>query len=447
MRYHAAALTCFALLACLCPLVFAEQWPQWRGPLMNGSTTEPNLPAAWDKDKDALWVTDLPGPGSATPIVWDDYVFVTASEKTSSQVLAIAIDAKTGKQRWRAVLGPDRKAGGNNSMASPSPVTDGKLVWYLTGSGRLTAFTMDGSTVWKRDLAQEYGQFEFNFGYSSSPLLTKGKLYVLVLQNDKPNRYGMNVDRKEPLESYLLAVDPATGKTLWKHVRDTNAQEQSRESYVTPYPYEWQGRSEIILAGGECVTGHDPDTGTELWRWWFEPQDNQTLQHNVPTPVADDGLIFVIRPEHRPLFALRAGGSDTLDASSVAWTFETNRCWITTPAVYQDRLYVLQEMEKTLICFEPKTGKILWQHELPTKSGFEASPLAADGRIYCISLSGEVVILKAGDEYKLLASIDMDDTLCRSSIAAAAGKLYIRTGSRLYCIANQNAHGLTTDNG
>ncbi|MCE5185338.1 MAG: PQQ-binding-like beta-propeller repeat protein [Planctomycetaceae bacterium] len=431
---HGLVLVCCILVALSFEIAAAEQWPQWRGPLMDGSTTEHGLPSDWDKDKDALWVMDLPGPGSATPIVWDDYVFVTASDKESKQVLAIAVDGKTGTLRWKTALGPDRKAGGNNSMASPSPVTDGKFVWYLTGTGQLTALTFDGQTLWNRNLAAEYGQFEFNFGYSSSPLLFDGRLYVLVLQNDKPNRYGMNVDRTKPLESYLLAVDPAAGKTLWKHVRDTNAQEQSRESYVTPYPYEWQGRKEIILAGGECVTGHDPAGGAELWRWWFTPQDGQTLQHNVPTPVAHEGLIFVIRPEHRPLFALRAGGAGRLDASSVAWTFEANRCWITTPAVYRNRLYVLQENEKTLICFEPQTGRIVWQHELPVKTSFEASPLAADGKIYCISLAGEVVVLAAGDEYELLASIDMDDRLCRSSFSAAGGKLYIRTGSKLYCV-------------
>ena len=386
---------------------------------------------------DALWVTPLPGPGAATPIIQDDNVFITAADKKAKQVLAIAIDAKTGNLKWQAPLGPDRNTSGGNDMASPSPVTDGKHVWFMTGSGQLAAFTIDGKPVWQRDITKDYGQFEVNFGYSSSPLLYDGKLYIVALQNDKPNKYGMNVDRKEPLESYLLALDPATGKTLWKHVRDTDAQEQSREAYVTPYPYEWQGRREIILSGGECVTGHDPATGAELWRWWFTPADRETLQHNVPTPVATDGLIFAIRPEHRPLYAIRAGGKGTIGEESVAWTFQENRCWIATPLVYQNRLYVLQEMERTLICFEPKTGKILWQNELPAKGNFHASPTAADGKIYCITLDGTVVVLAAGDQYRPLGTINLDDTLCRSSIAPANGKLYIRTGSKLYCFGKK----------
>jgi outer membrane protein assembly factor BamB len=436
MRYVKTVLLCSLLMFCFTQAVMSENWPQWRGPQQDGSSPQTGLPENWDVN-DALWVTPLPGPGSATPIIQGDNVFVAAADKKAKQVVAIAIDGKTGKQRWLAVLGPDRKTPGGNDMASPSPVTDGRHAWFLTGSGQLAAFTADGKPVWQRDLTKEYGQFEVNFGYSSSPLLYDGKLYVVVLQNDKPNKYGMNVDRKEPLESYLLALDPATGKTLWKHNRDTDAQDQSREAYVTPYPYEWNGRREIILAGGECVTGHDPATGAELWRWWFTPADRQTLQHNVPTPVADEGMIFVVRSEHRPLFALRAGGKGTLDQASVAWTFQANRCWIATPLVYQNRLYVLQEMERTLICVEPKTGNILWQHELPAKGSFQASPTAADGKIYCISLDGEVVVLAAGDEYRALAVVNMNDTLCRSSIAAANGRLYIRTGSKLYCIGKQ----------
>jgi outer membrane protein assembly factor BamB len=433
MRHVKVFLLCSLNLFCFSQTAITADWPQWRGPQQNGSSPETGLPGVWDAN-DALWITPLPGPGAATPIIQGDYVFITAADKKTKQVIAIVIDGRTGKQRWQAALGSDRSAPQSNDMASPSPVTDGKFVWFMTGSGQLTAFTTDGKPVWQRDLAKDYGQFEVFYGYSSSPMLYDGRLYIVVLQNDKPNKYGMNVDRKEPLESYLLALDPATGKTLWKHNRDTDATEQSREAYVTPYPYQWQGRREIILAGGECVTGHDPNTGAELWRWWFTPADRQILQHNVPTPVAVDGLIFVIRSEHRPLFALRAGGKGTLGEASVAWTFEANRCWITVPVVYQNRLYVLQEMERTLICLEPKTGQILWQHELPAKGNFQASPIAADGKIYCISLDGEVVVLAAGDEYRPLGTINLNDTLCRSSIAAAGGRLYIRTGSKLYCI-------------
>jgi outer membrane protein assembly factor BamB len=436
MQYVKPVVLFIIIIFCISQSALCENWPQWRGPQQDGSSAETGLPETWDAN-DALWVTPLPGPGAATPIIQDDNVFITAADKKAKQVLAIAIDAKTGKTKWQATLGRDRNAAGGNDMASPTPVTDGKHVWFLTGNGQLAAFTIDGKPVWQRDITQDYGQFEVHFGYSSSPLLYDGKLYIVALQNDKPNKYGMNTDRKEALESYLLALDPATGKTLWKHVRDTDAREQSREAYVTPYPYEWQGRREIILAGGECVTGHDPATGAELWRWWFTPADRETLQHNVPTPVATDGLIFVIRAEHRPLFAIRAGGKGTVGEDSVAWTFQENRCWIATPLVYQNRLYVLQELEHAMVCLEPKTGKFLWQNELPAKGNFHASPTAADGKIYCITLDGTVVVLAAGDQYRPLSTINLNDTLCRSSIAPANGKLYIRTGSKLYCFAKK----------
>jgi outer membrane protein assembly factor BamB len=436
MRYVKAYLLCSLILFCFSQTAISENWPQWRGPGQDGSSPQTGLPEIRDVN-DALWTTDLPGTGTSTPIVWDSQVFITAADKPSKTVVGLALDTITGKILWQVPLGDNRTVFGIYDMTAPSPVTDGKHVWFMTGSGQLAAFTMAGKPVWQRDLAKDYGQIEIVFGYTSSPLLYDGKLYIAVLQNDKPNTYGMNVDRKEPLESYLLALDPATGKTLWKQNRDTDAEGESREAYVTPYPYQWQGRKEIILAGGECVTGHDSNTGVELWRWWFTPADRKTYQHNVPTPIAADGLIFVIRSEHRPLFALRPEGKGTLGEKTVAWTFEANRCWIATPVLYQDRLYVLHEQEKAMVCIEPKTGRIIWQHDLPVKEVFQATPTAADGKIYCISMNGEVVVLAAGDEYKLVSTMNFGEKFCRSAIVPAAGKLYIRAGSKLRCFGKR----------
>jgi outer membrane protein assembly factor BamB len=433
MQYVKTFLLCSLTLFCFSQTALTADWPQWRGPQQNGSSPQTSLPEIKDPN-DAVWVTSLPGGGISTPIVWDSYVFTTAADKTSKMVVAIALDAGSGRILWKADLGDNRIRNGYDMTAS-SPVTDGKYVWFMTGDGQIAAFTTAGKPVWQRDLAKEYGQFEIIFGYTSSPLLYDGKLYLAVLQNEKPGMYGMNVNRKEPLESYLLALDPATGKTLWKQNRDTDALDQSREAYVTPYLYQWQGRREIILAGGECVTGHDPGTGAELWRWWFTPADRKIYQHNIPTPVAADGLIFVIRPEHRPLFALRPEGKGTLGEKIVAWTSEANRCWIATPVLYQDRLYVLHEQEKAMVCIEPKTGRVVWQHNLPVKEIFQATPTAADGKIYCITVNGELVVLAAGDEYKLVSAVRFNEKFCRSAIVPAEGKLYIRAGAKLYCFA------------
>ena len=422
------------LTAGMATSVLAENWLQWRGPESNGSTSETNLPSEFSPSNHVVWSAPLPGPSGSTPVVTSDRVFLVAADKAAKQVLGLGLDGATGRELWRRPLGANRGAPGDNDMGSPSPVTDGERVWFLTGNGALKAFTKDGQPMWQRDLAKDYGSFVINFGYSSSPLLYDGKLYVLALQNSNPNKGGLNPGRTNELESYLLALDPATGSTLWKHDRVTDATDQSREAYNTPYPMVWKGRREIVLSGGECVTGHDPESGAELWRWWFTPTDRQTLQHVVPTPVADDGLIFVIRPEHRALFALRAGGVGTLTNDAVAWVCQTNQSWIASPLIYQSRLYVLQEEQHAMVCFEPKTGRVLWSHALPVKARFQASPMGADGKIYLYSMEGDVVVLAAGDEYRELACNHFDGSTSRSVIVAAGGRLFVREPKALYCV-------------
>ncbi len=398
-------------------------WAQWRGPAFNGSTAETNLPTAWNATNQVVWKTALPGPSAATPVVSGGWVFLLAADEQSKEVSALGVDASNGKILWRESLGADQKISGSYDLASPSPVTDGTNVWFLAGNGRLKAFTRAGRALWQRDLSADYGEFAANFGYCSSPLLYAGRLYVQALHKNG---------------SYFLALDPASGKTLWKQERPTDATEQSRESYATPYPFERPGHREILLVGGECLTGHDPVTGQELWRWWFTPEDRQKLQHNVPTPVGCGDLVYVIRPEHRPLYAVRAGGTGKLGTEALAWIWPTNRSWIATPLVYQNRLYVMQEQERELACLEPQTGRVIWQHKLGVNAQLQASPLGADGKIFCVSLSGEVVILAAGDEYREVARTRFaDDGQCRSTLVADHGQIYLRTGKNLYCFGGK----------
>ena len=425
-----------AVLLSLATSAAAENWPQWRGPFFNGTTTETGLPVEFSTASHLAWSSPLPGPSGATPVVWGDRIFLVAVDKAAREVLALGVDAGTGRELWRHTLCQDRDMAGDNDMGSPSPVTDGDRVWFLTGTGALAAFTKDGKELWRRDLGKDYGTFVIFFGYSSSPLLFDGKLYVLALQNENPHKDDLNPGMTGPLDSYLLALDPGTGATLWKHVRATDATDQSREAYNTPYPLVWNGRREIVLSGGECATGHDPATGAELWRWWFTPADRGIKQHVVPTPVSDAGMIYVVRAEHRSLYALRAGGTGTLTNDQMAWSYPENKSWITSPLIYNGRLYVLQEEERTLVCLDPKAGRVIWEHKLPNHAPLQSSITGADGKIYLCSLSGEVIVLAAGDEYRELAVNRLEESKCRSSIVAAGGKLYVRGGKKLYCFSN-----------
>ncbi len=434
---RAFGLSLFWIAVCLGP-ARAENWPQWRGPFSNGSTTEPGLPSSWDvKEKtNVAWVAPMPGPGAATPIVWGDRVFVSSVDRETKDLLALRLDGATGKVLWQKAVGRDRKApvGGNN-MACPSPVTDGKTVWFYYGTGQLIAFDLDGKDLWSRELEKDYGEFVVKYGYSSSPLLYKGRLYVLVMQNASAQKYNRTHDkRSEPLESFLLALDPATGKTLWKHVRPTTATDESVETYLSPIPYEGSGRAEIIIPGGECVTGHDAETGAELWRWWYQPADRQVWQRTVNSATPGDGLIYAVRPKNRSVYAIKGGGKGELGAGDLAWRLDQTVPDVLTPLLYQGRLYVANDGSRVMACLDAKTGKKLWEHSLEMKGVLRASFTAGDGKVYVISQNGEVAVLAAGDEFKVLSRIQMGEGPCQASIAIAGGRLFIRTAKSLYCI-------------
>ncbi len=416
----------------------AENWPQWRGPAFNGSSTETGLPAAWDiaTKSNVAWVAPLPGPSAATPIVWGDRVFVSSVDAETRELVALCLDATSGTRLWRKAVGKDRKApvGGNN-MACPSPVTDGKTAWFYYGTGTLVALDSGGKELWARELEKDYGEFVVKYGYSSSPLLFKGKLYVLVMQNASAQKYNRAHDKRaEPLESFLLALDPATGKTLWRHVRPTDAPDESVESYLTPTPYEGSGRAEIIIPGGECVTGHDAETGAELWRWWYQPNDRQAWQRTVNSAVPGDGLIFAVRPKHRSVYAIKGGGKGELGAGDLAWRLDKTVPDVLTPLLYQGRLYVANDANRVMACLDATTGKVLWEHSLEMKGVLRASFTAGDGKIYVISQNGEVAVLAAGDEFRVLSRVQMGEGPCTASIAIAGGKLFIRTARNLWCI-------------
>ena len=421
----------------------AANWPQWRGPFLNGSTTETGLPERWGKEENVVWATPMPGRSAATPIVWNGRVFVSSlsgaarkDEEKPLEVLGLCLDAASGKVLWTRRLGPNRFAMGRNTAANNSACTDGKTVWFYTGTGNLAAFDFEGNELWKRELEKDHGRFVVKWGYHSSPLLHGGRLYIPVFQNPVPTKYKTpSGGREGPLPSFLLAVDPKTGKDLWKHVRPTDATDESTEGYFTPMPLEGAGRREIIIAAGEYVTGHDPETGRELWRWEFKPSDRQAWQRVVSSPVIGDGLIYAQRPKHRTLFALRVGAKGKAGDDIVAWKFDGPTPDSNTSLLYRGRLYVVDGDKRVMTCLDAKTGEQKWQSKLQVRGPVRASPTGADGKIYLISEGGDALVIAAADEFKLLAKIPMDDRPCRATISAAHRKLFLRTRSKLYCIA------------
>lgn len=422
-----------------------QDWPNWRGPHFSGSSDETGLPAEFSPTKNVKWSVELPGPSAATPIVYGDHVFVSSVDNQAQNLAAICLDRKTGKVKWQHLAGSGYKPGGRgnatqidsrSNYASPSPVTDGKRVVFFYGNGDLIAYDFAGKQLWNRNMQKDYGDFCFGWTFSSSPQFYEGKLYFQLLQRDHAvgGRGGA-----ANVPSWLIALDPGSGKELWKVVRPTPAREESREAFTTPIPFVHNGRKEILISGGDLLSGHDPETGKELWRWgtWNEAHRNPAYRL-VPSPVGGEGVVLGCGPKREPVFAVKAGQNGDLTGTGLAWATDPKADNITTdvptPAFAKGRFYIASDLRKNITCVEP-TGKVVWTTTLEGPSAVWASPTVADGKIYLLSLRGEAFVLDAATG-KILSTAMMaeGENEIRSSIVAARGNLFVRTNSRLFCI-------------
>lgn len=423
----------FLFILCIAS-VHAENWHNWRGPNYNGSAEARNLPVEFDKTRNVAWVTPMPGASAATPIIWEDHVFVSSIDDQTQSLLAIAINRKTGDIRWQKELGIGYGEQRRHNKASPSPVTDGEHVYFLYGTGDLACLDFDGNVLWSRNLEEKHEHFEDQFGYGSSPLLYKGKLYIQVLQRNKPSKVN-----NEPKDSFLLAIDPKTGEELWKQVRPSDARQETLEAYSTPIPFEINGRSEIVIFGADYATGHDPETGKEIWRWGgYNPRK---IQHwrIVPSPVTGAGKIYVAAPKGEPLFALPGGREGNLAFEDFVWQLENNTPDVCVPLFYNDKLYVFDGDRYVLTALNPENGEVIWRGEPGGRVVYRSSPTGGDGKIYLMNEQGMVVVVQAdGTEYRELYRFTYDEGPCRSSIAISDNQLFIRTAQNLYCIQQQD---------
>ena len=422
-------------------LAQAGNWPQWRGPNNNGSAAETGLPDSCDPAK-AKWMTPMPGASHATPIVWGERVFVTSTDPASNGLLGMCVSARDGKILWQKRLGDNIKAPRNNG-ATPSPVTDGKLVCFLFGSGDLAALDMDGNLLWTKNLVSQHGNLCTQFGYSSSPLLWDGKLFIQILRRTKP--YSGPAGTEQPLDSLILAFDFLTGRELWKHVRPSAALNESLESYSTPVPFEFQNRKELLVQGGDCISGHDPATGSELWRMEYNPQ-RETHWRLIPSPVTAGRRIMMATPRGGPLLALDAGATGMVKPAALAWTYDERTTDSGTPLIYQEMIYVLHSDKKDpvvkggtsspgvfLLVIDPATGKQTGRCQIAQDGAWRASPTGADGKIYVMSEQGEVVVVSAGPNGQILSRTDLADGPACATISAANQCLFIRTAGKLTC--------------
>jgi outer membrane protein assembly factor BamB len=415
----------------------AADWSNWRGPSHNGSSTETGLPNKFSKTESVVWAVDLPGPAASTPVIAGDRIFISTANPGTQTLMAYCLDRKSGRVLWDREIAAGIFRDRRSNYASPSPVTDGQHVYFFYGNGDLIAFGMDGKERWSKNIQKEYGEFAFQWTFSSSPVLHDGRLYLQVLQRDVAVNGRGNKDA--PNLSYILALDPKTGSEIWKHIRPAEARAESLESFATPVPFKNNGRDEILVVGGDCITGHDPKTGKEFWRWGTWNPTKIGHWRLVPSPLGTESVILACAPKGSPVYAVKTGLNGTQDDSALAWVSEDRAVSsdVSTPLYYKGKIYLLNSDRKMLTCLEPSTGKIIWSGEYPTRTKLETSPLGADGKIYAMSMSGEVFVVKAGGEtFELLHRTNLGedgDKDLRSSIIAASGQLFVRTGTKLYC--------------
>jgi len=405
------------LVALLAGFSAAEDWPQWRGPDLNGVSHEKNLPVKWTREENIAWKLALPSRSGATPVIWGDRIFLNVADK--DDIFLWCVDRMRGAVIWKKyVTGGNYKINKQN-MSSPSPVTDGTRVYIMTGNGILKAFDFEGNEGWTRDIQKDYGKFGLNWGYASSPLLFEDGLYVEVL-------HGMKT--QDP--SYLLRIDKKTGKTVWRVERPTEAVRESPDAYTTPALVRYDGTTEIVVSGGDCVTGHDPATGKELWRGnGFNPQKDGAYRV-IASPVVFDDVVYT-PTRIRPLQAFRAGGRGDVTETRRLWAFP-NGPDVPTPVTDGTYFYVVND-RGIVWCLDAKTGKEIWGPQRIQHGIYSASPVLADGKIYITSEDGITTVFRAGPQFELLAENNLDEYTL-SSIAISGGQIFLRTEQALYCI-------------
>ena len=398
----------------------ADNWPQWRGPQLNGVSTETGLPLKWTADSNIAWKLPLPEWSGATPIVWGDSIFLNVAE--GNMLSLWCVDRKGPTVLWKAPLGGGNHKEQKQNMSSPSPVTDGTHVYVMTGTGILKGFDFKGTAVWSRDIQREYGRFGLNWGYASSPLLHEDALFVQVL-------HGMKTD--DP--SYLLRIDKNTGKTVWKVERPTDAIAESPDAYTTPALLQYGTTTEIVVSGGDVVTGHDPASGKELWRLKGLNPHNDPSNRIVASPLVAAGL--VIAPSRvSPVIAIRPGGRGDVSQSHKAWQFSRGP---DVPTPVSDGTHVFLVTDNGIVyTLNAATGAVVWGPTRLKSGTYSASPILADGRVYATNEDGLTSVFAAGPVFELLAENPLNDYTL-SSPAVSQGQIFIRTAKHLFAIGSR----------
>ncbi|HYV29030.1 MAG TPA: PQQ-binding-like beta-propeller repeat protein [Candidatus Eisenbacteria bacterium] len=439
-------------------------WPQWRGPLQNGVAPMADPPVAWSETNNVKWKVKIPGSGRATPIIWGNQVFIQTGVPTGKkaeqpaakaslpavfglpmaadpppenppprrrpggpggpgggmrgakptepyQCVLLCLDRQTGKTLWQKIAREEIPHEGHHpdgSFASYSPVTDGKLVFAYFGSRGLHCYDMNGKLQWTQNFGQQ--RIAMGFGEGSSPAL-HGDTIIVNWDNEA--------------DSFIIALDKNTGKTLWKETRD------ERTSWSTPLVVEHDGKAQVITAATRKIRSYDLASGKLIW------ECGGLTPNVIPTPVAGDGMVYPISGfRGNALLAIKLGRTgDLTDTDAIAWRHNKSTPYVPSPLLYGDKLYFFAGNNGVLSCFDAKSGNALVDAErIEGLQGVYASPVGAKGKVYLAGRNGVTVVLKNSDKLEMLATNRLDEKF-DASPAVAGKELFLRGHESLYCIA------------
>ena len=426
-------------------LVASGHWPQFRGPFASGVADQQNLPEHWDgaKGENVRWKKSIPGLAHSSPIIWGNQLFLTtavsrqddatfrpglygdgdaSNDRSLHRWLVLCLDKRNGEVLWERVPHegvPKDKRHVKATYANSTPAADGKRVVAFFGSEGVFAYDLEGKLLWEKDLGRlEAGAYDarsYEWGTASSPILYRDRVIV-------------QCDVQEG--SFITALDAQTGQIIWRTER------KELPSWGTPNVYPDETHPELIANGSNFIRGYDPTTGRELWRL------GGSSKITAPTPIFADGLVIVTsgRAPERPIFAVRPGatGNITLESEQttnrfIAWSKVRKGPYMPTPLIYQSRLYVVNN-QGLFDCYELATGREVFGERIQHRgSGFSASPVAADGRLYIAGEDGDVFVYAAGTECKLLAQNPMSEPMMATP-ALSKGTLFIRGQHHLFAI-------------
>jgi outer membrane protein assembly factor BamB len=428
------AIVCLLTLCGVTAQVSAENWPNWRGPLNNGISSEKDVPIEWAPNKNVAWKADLPGPAGATPIVWEDRIFLSSMDNDSpdrKNALLLAFNTD-GQELWRRHVGTGAvkpRGDEGNNPAAPSPVTDGKHVWVMMGSGDLACYDFDGNEIWKIDIEKRYGKLEIQFGYTSTPVLDGDKLIFQLIHG---------LWNKDPQPAWVVAVDKSTGKEIWKHFRKSDAFAENVHSYASPVIYRDDQQKFLLTHGADYVIAHDLSTGDELWRCGgLNPKDNYNeFLRLVASPSFNEGIIVVPSAKNGPVLGLKPDGQGdiTNDRSAQHWIRSRDTSDVPSPVIVDGIVYLVKE-NGILITMDAATGEEYYLESVQ-RGRHRASPVYADGHIYMTGRDGQTSVIKAGKEYQVVAQNTFGEIQTASPVISN-GTLYMRTFDRLWAVRNR----------